>query len=113
LLNQSDRQNPVISRHRASDQVPLEKPNAWPNEPKPPRLTPEDDSEPLTDELRDDESPPKKAKRDQERPLLPLPPTLLDELRGAQAVPVCGTAGAAIPGAVGAGGVQLSLGISA
>ena len=98
----------MISRHRADQPPP--KPNAWANEPKPPRVTPEEDSVPLTDELREDESPPKKEKRDDERLEPPPPPPLLDELRGAHAAPVDGSAGAAIPGE---GGWHVSLGISA
>lgn len=56
------------------------------------------------DDERDDESP-KKPYRDERPP--PLPP---DELRGEQAVLVCGSAGAAIPGDTAS---QVSRGISA
>jgi hypothetical protein len=84
-----------------------EKPNARAKEPKPPRVTlGELASEEAADDERPDEgSPPKKPKRDDDRPY-PLP----DHPRGAQPVPPCGIAGAAIPGGT---GWQFSLGISA
>ena len=85
-------------------QPPL-KPNAWANEPKPPRLTEELDDD---DELLDEES--KKLLRD-ERLLLPLPPD--DELREVQPAPGCGVTGAVTPGGGGGGGWQFSRGISA
>jgi hypothetical protein len=65
----SDRQNAVISRHRAGRRrgQPPPKPKAWANEPKPPRLTPDDDSVPPADEPCEEESPPKKEKPDEDR----------------------------------------------
>jgi hypothetical protein len=93
---------------------PPPKPNAWANEPKPPRLTelaPEadDDDEPPPDE----ESPLKKLLRDDQMPPLPPWPPYDDALRGAQSAPGCGTADAAMPGDGGCVGWQLLRGIIA
>jgi hypothetical protein len=105
----SDRENAVISRRHA-DQLLLPKPAARANEPKPPRTTPDDDdSGPWAAEPPEEEPPPKKDQCVRLYPLLPPP----DELDVVQAVPVCGSAGAAIPGGGGAGGRQLCCGISA
>jgi hypothetical protein len=79
------------------------------NEPNPPRVTPpEPDSEAvLDDELLDEESPPKKLRRDHAPPDPPWPPD--EDPRDEHAVLVWGTDGAAIPGDFGS---QLSRGIS-
>lgn len=95
-------------------QPPPPKPNAWANEPKPPRLTDELDEE--DDDDDDDDPPPdeesKKLLRDDQWPPLLLPDPD-DELRGPQSAPGCGTAGAAMPGGSGWAGWQFCRGISA
>jgi hypothetical protein len=82
------------------------------NEPKPPRVTPpEPESEDVADEawLDEEVSLLKKLLRDQLPPEPPWPPDHV-EPRCEQLAPVCGIAGAAIPGEA---GWQLSRGISA
>jgi hypothetical protein len=70
----------------------------------------EPDSEAVADDEGFDEPPPlKKLLRDHPPPDEPWPP-LDEDPRGAQLAPVCGNAGAAIPGAL---GWQFSPGISA
>lgn len=95
-------------------QLPMEKcpEKARANEPKPPRVTPpEPESEDVPDEawLDEEESLLKKLVRDQPPPEPPWPPDDV-EPRCEQSVPVCGIAGATIPGEAGR---QLWRGISA
>jgi hypothetical protein len=90
---------------RKTAQPRPEKPKARANEPNPPRVTLlEFESDEVANDEADDDEPLKKPYR--ERP----PPPPAEELRVEHAVPVCGRAGAAIPGEVGS---QLSRGISA
>jgi hypothetical protein len=72
----SDKQNPVISRHRARGvHSPPEPPNPCPKEPKPPRVTPpEADSDAPVDAERPDESPEELKYEDPPWPPPPPPP---------------------------------------
>jgi hypothetical protein len=75
------------------------------NEPNPPRVTPDSEAVP-DDEGLDEDSPPKKLRRDHDPP----DPPLDEDPRGEHSVLVCGNVDPAIPGDF---GWQFSRGINA